>query len=130
MPEMTQAQNELKKLEENYKAQFEGVYKEFQAKIQDLQNLPPTITQEEANQKQQEVVELQQRIKEAEQSAAQDIQKKQAELTAPIFEKARKAINKVAADQGIDFVLDQSGGLLVVANGKDLLADVKAELGI
>ncbi len=130
MPEMVQAQSDLKKLEDNYKAQFEGVYKEFQAKIQEIQNLPPTTTQEEAEQKQQEILDLQQRIKEAEQSAAQEIQKRQAELTAPIFEKARAAINKVAQAQGIDFVLDIAGNLVVVANGKDLLQDVKTELGI
>ncbi len=130
MPEMVQAQNEIQKLQDNYKASFEGVYKEYAAKIQGLQNLPPTTTQEEAQQKQQEIVELQQRIQEAEQSAGQEIQKKQAELTRPIFEKARAAINKVAQAQGFDFVLDESGGLLVVANGKDLLEDVKKELGI
>ena len=45
-----------------------------------------------------------------------------------ITEKAKAAIEKVAAAQGFDYVLEAGG--LIVAKGKDLLADVKAEMGI
>ena len=48
----------------------------------------------------------------------------------PITEKAKAAIEKVAASQGIDYVIDASpGGGLIVAKGKDLLPEVKKELG-
>lgn len=130
MPEMLEAQDQLKKLQENYRTSFEGVYKEFEAKLQEFQNLPPTTTQEEGEKKQKEIIELQQRIKEAEKNAAQEIQKKQTELTTPIFEKAKDAIKKVAEKQDFSFVLDTASQLLVVAKGKNLLQDVKAELGI
>ena len=60
----------------------------------------------------------------------QEMQKKQAELFAPITEKAKAAIEKVAAAQGFDYVMDASqGGGLIVARGKDLLPEVKQELG-
>ncbi|WP_431111565.1 OmpH family outer membrane protein, partial [Winogradskyella poriferorum] len=40
------------------------------------------------------------------------------------------AIEKVAAAQGFDYVIDATPGLsLIVAKGKDLLPDVKKELG-
>ena len=48
----------------------------------------------------------------------------------PIYEKAKTAIEAVAATQGFDYVLDAMNGQGVLfANGKDLLADVKKQLG-
>jgi outer membrane protein len=44
----------------------------------------------------------------------------------PITEKAKTAIEKVAAAQGIEYVFEAGG--LIVAKGKDLMFDVKAEL--
>ncbi|MDC1250209.1 OmpH family outer membrane protein, partial [Flavobacteriaceae bacterium] len=46
------------------------------------------------------------------------------------YEKARVAIEKVAGAQGYDYVLDSSpGGSVITASGKDLMTDVKTELG-
>ena len=60
----------------------------------------------------------------------QELQKKQAELIGPITERAKAAIEKVAAAQGFDYVIDATAGNgLIVANGKDLLPEVKVELG-
>ena len=60
----------------------------------------------------------------------QDLQKKEADLLKPIFEKAKAAISKVAKAQGFTYVLDSTQGSgVLVADGKDLLADVKKELG-
>ena len=62
--------------------------------------------------------------------AQQDLQKKEIELLKPITEKAKNAILKVGNSQGFDYVLDSSQGQgVIMANGKDLLADVKSELG-
>jgi outer membrane protein len=48
----------------------------------------------------------------------------------PLYEKARVAIEKVATVQMFDYVLDSSpGGSVIMASGKDLMADVKSELG-
>ena len=63
-------------------------------------------------------------------SAAQELQKKQMDLMTPLLEKARNAITKVGEDQGFNYVIDSSpNGGIILANGKDLLADVKKELG-
>ena len=48
----------------------------------------------------------------------------------PLIEKARKAIEIIAAAQGFDYVLDSTpGGFVIMAKGKDLMVDVKNELG-
>ena len=72
----------------------------------------------------------QQNIQKFEQTAAQDLQKKQQDMMGPLIEKARAAIKKVAEGQGFDYVLDASAnGAVLMAKGKDLMTDVKSELG-
>ena len=62
--------------------------------------------------------------------SAQDLQKKQVEMMRPLYDKAKTAIEKVASAQGFDYVLDATaGGSVIMAKGKDLMSDVKAELG-
>jgi outer membrane protein len=52
-------------------------------------------------------------------------------LYSPLFDKARNAIKKVAADKGIQYVMDSTPGSgLIVSEGEDLLPAVKKQLGI
>ncbi len=130
MPEMKAAQAELKKLEETYTADIEESFKEFQNKATLYQNESASKTREENEKRALELQGHERNIQEARQAALQEMQKKQQELFAPISEKAMKAIEKVAAAQGHDYVIDASPGLgLIVAKGKDLLPEVKQELG-
>lgn len=130
MPEMKTAQAEIKKLEETYMADIEGSFKEFQNKAAQYQNESATKSREENEKRAVELQGVQKQINEARQQAVQELQVKQQELFAPISEKAKKAIDKVAATLGYDYVIDASPGLsLIVSNGKDLLPEVKQELG-
>ena len=83
------------------------------------------------NQKrQQELQGMEQNIQQFRQTALQDVQKKQADLLRPLIEKARAAVEKVATAQGFDYVMDSSqGSSVLMSKGKDLMADVKTELG-
>lgn len=131
MPEMKTAEAELKKLSETYNADIESSMKEFENKATLYQNEAPSKSKEENEKRAMELQGVKQNIGEAQQAAQRELQKKQAELFAPISDKAQAAINKVAAALGFDYVLDaQNGGGLIVFKGKDLLVDVKAELGI
>ena len=130
MPEVIAAKNELKKLEDQYGKEMENSVKEFQTKAQtyqgDAQNQTYLINQ----QRQVELQEMQQRIQDFRETAAQELQKRSADMMRPLYEKARAAIEKVAAAQGFDYVLDSSpGGSVIMASGKDLLPDVKTSLG-
>jgi len=130
MPEVISAQKELKKLEEQYAKELESSVKEFQTKAQtyagDAQNQTELINQ----QRQSELEGMQQRIQEFRDTASQELQKRSAEMMKPLYDKARKAIEKVASAQGFNYVLDSSnGGSVIMANGKDLSAEVKKELG-
>ncbi len=127
MPEMKAAQAELKKLEETYKADLQSSVAELRNKYNQYKNEAPNKTKEENDKRALELQNFEKNIAEAEQSAAQEIQKKQMELYQPILDKLRNAIKKVARAQGYQYVMDASG--LIVADGKDLEADVKKELG-
>ena len=73
---------------------------------------------------------MQQSIREYQGQAQQDLQKKEYDLSKPLIDKAIAAIKKVSTAQGFEYVLDSTnGGCVLVANGKDLMADVKKELG-
>jgi outer membrane protein len=131
MPAMKSAEAELKKLSETYNADIESSITEFQNKMTQYQNEAPSKSKEENDKRAIELQGIQKNIGDAQQAAQKELQKRQAELFAPISDKAKAAIEKVAAAQGYDYVIDaQAGGGLIVAKGKDLLADVKKELGI
>jgi len=131
MPEMKTAEAELKKLSETYNADIESSMTEFQNKATLYQNESASKSREENEKRAVELQGVEKNIREAQQAAQRELQKKQGELFAPISDKAKAAIEKVAAEQGFDYVIDaQAGGGLIVSNGKDLLADVKKELGI
>ncbi|MBQ4914068.1 OmpH family outer membrane protein [Maribacter sp. MMG018] len=130
MPEMKAAEAELKKLQETYNADIQASMTELRNKFTQYQNEAASKSKEENDKRAAELQGYEKNIGEAQQAAQQEFQKKQAELFAPISEKAKAAIEKVAAEQGFDYVIDsQAGGGLIVAKGKDLLADVKKELG-
>ena len=103
----------------------------------ELQVKQQTYSADAANQTQitnqaraEELQSMQQNIQKFEQTAAQDLQKKQQDMMGPLIEKARAAIKKVADGQGFDYVLDASpNGAVLMAKGKDLMTDVKSELG-
>ena len=131
MPEMIEANKELKKLQETFTADIENSITELKNKYTQYSNESASKTDEENKKRSLELQGFEKNIGEAQQSAQQEIQKKQIELYGPITEKAKLAIEKVAATLGFDYVMDASqGGGLIVSKGKDLLLDVKKELGL
>jgi outer membrane protein len=130
MPEMMSAKSELEKLANTYEIDIQAMATELQNKIKQYDAESSTKTDEENGKRLQEVQSMEQSIRQYQGQAQQDLQKKEIELLKPITEKAKDAILKVGNDQGFNYVLDSSQGQgVIMANGKDLLADVKAELG-
>jgi len=130
MPEMKAAQAELQKLQGTYKTDIDASYQALQSKMKTYQTEAATQTQEENQKRAQEVEGMQQNIMQAQQQAQQELSQKEMELLKPILEKANAAILKVGKAQGFDYVLDASSGSgVILADGKDLLAEVKKELG-
>ena len=131
MPEMKAAQSQLEKLKKTYDTQLKDMYKELETKAKMYDSEAGTKTDEENSKRVQEVQGMQGNIQAFNQQAMQDLQKKEVDILQQILDKARLAIQKVARAQGIQYVFDATpGGGILMADGKDLLADVKKELGI
>ena len=130
MPEVIAAQKELKKLEETYTADMETTYKEFQTKAQTYAADAANQTEITNQSRQKELEGMQKNIQEYQQTVSQDLQKKSVDMMKPLIDKAKAAIDKVSSDLGYDYILDSSaGGSVIIAKGKDIMADVKKELG-
>ena len=131
MPETKQMQEELKKLAQAYDTDYKNQATELEAKLKKYDAEAATQTDAENQKRYAEVQELQRKIQLYAQTAQQELQKKEFDLYKPIAEKAQKAINDVAAAKGFEYVFDSAPGKgLIVDNGTDLMADVKAKLGI
>jgi len=128
MPEYTAAKAEIEELGKTYEAQIQSSIKELENKIKQYNAEAEAQTQEENQKRMQEVETMKQGLAQYQQNAQQDIQKKEFDKLKPISEKAEAAVKKVAKAQGILYVLEAKS--LIMADGKDLLADVKKELGI
>jgi len=130
MPEMKAAQTELEALSKTFQTTLQDLGTELQNKSKQYNAEAPTKTQEENAKREQELMTMEQNAREYQSTAQKQYQEKQETLLKPITEKARAAILKVGKAQGYEYVLDSSVGVAIVAEGKDLLNDVKKELGI
>jgi outer membrane protein len=131
MPEMKAAQSQLEKLKKTYDTEIKAMARELDTKIKQYSAEAESKTDPENQKRAEEVQGMQNNIGAYRQQALQDLQQKEVDILQPILEKARVAIQKVARAQGYEYVIDATqGGGLLVADGKDLLADVKKELGI
>lgn len=130
MPETKAAQAELDKLRKTYQVALQDMQTELENKIKQYDAEAASQTDEENSKRVQEVQGIQQSIQQYGGQAQQDMQKKELDLLKPITERAKLAIQKVARAQGFQYVLDSTQGQgVILADGKDLMTDVRQELG-
>lgn len=131
MPAFKTAQTEMQKIQSSYEAEMQNMGQELQKTMERYSREAETKTDEENMSRQQEVEQTRNKIVEYRQTAMQDMQKKESDLLKPVYEKARTTIQKVARDKGYNYVLDSTTGTgLLLADGYDLMPDVKKALGL
>ncbi len=131
MPETKAMETELKKVQQTYADEYNAQATALQAKLKKYDAEAPTQTDVKNEERRVEGEGLKQKIQKYAQTADQEIQKKRFDLLKPIVEKAQKAVSDVAKEKGVKYVLDASPGKgLIVFEGDDLMAPVKAKLGI
>ncbi|MBU2525829.1 MAG: OmpH family outer membrane protein [Bacteroidetes bacterium] len=128
LPDAIAANKQLEKLEETYRKDIQASATEYQKKLELYESEAETQPKEVNQRRATELAETEARIRDAQQSASQDLQKKRSDLYAPIMEKVRTTIQTVAKQLGYEYVLDVT--TLIVADGKDLSPEVKKALGI
>lgn len=128
MPETKALNAELEKLSKTYEAELKAEQAKLEAKLKKYDAEANSQTDDVNQERSMEVQQDQQNLYQASQIAKDEISKKRNEKLKPILEKAKKAIDEVASEKGLTYVLEAS--TLIVANGPDLLEPVKAKLGI
>jgi outer membrane protein len=130
MPAMKAAETQLNKLREGYDTEYKKLVTEYQTKAAKYQQEAETAGDVLNQTRSQEMQDMGTRIQKYQDDASKSLQDKSVELQKPLMEKAQTAIQKVARAKGIQYVLDSTvGSGVLLADGVDLLADVKKELG-
>lgn len=131
MPEMDSARATM---EENQKTNEEilmAMYEEYQTKAQQFQQKAESWTPAIRESKQNEIMEIQARLEQTQQSLQQELQQLQQSLQAPIVEKAQNTVNTLAKTKGVALVFDKSTLLYMdPAQGIDLTPEARVALNI
>lgn len=127
MPAMLDAQNQLQKLSGTYDAEYKKMVEEYQVKIKKYEAEAATVTEAVNTERSKEVQDMQKRIVDYRDNAQKELQQKETDIVKPLMEKVRASIQKVGKAKGFQYVLD--GSTLLLADGPNITADVKKDLG-
>lgn len=127
MPAMIDAQKQLEKLSGTYDAEYKTMAQEYQAKIEKYDREVKDVTDAVNATRQAEVQDLVKRITDYRDNAQKELQKKEADMVKPLMDKIKASITKVGKAKGYQYILN--GADLLLADGPDITADVKKDLG-
>ena len=131
MPGRDSAQVELERYARQLENQFVAMQNEFQQKYQDFLENQDEYSELIRQSKQRELGSLQERIVEFQESAQEDMMRREEQLLRPIINEARDAIEKIAIEHNYTYVFDTSAGMLLYSNpGDNIMPLVKEELGL
>mgnify|MGYP001231479075 CR=1 FL=1 len=131
MPERDTAQKELEAFAQSLENDLMQMQQEYQTKIKAFQEKEAEMSKPLRETKIKEIQDLEKRINQFQKDAQRDLDLKETALIQPILDAAQKAIDEVAAEQGIEYVLDSGTGVtLVTPTEGDLMPLVKKKLGI
>jgi len=134
MPESDSATKQLEREAAVMQQTLEELQVEFNKKYEEYLKLSndPNANRVILNAKEEELQSLNQRSQTFQQQAEQSISEKRTQLFQPIQEKAIKAVNDVAAENGYTYIFDTAGGMIVYTapESQDILPLVKTKLGL
>lgn len=119
MPESKVAQEVAQKYLKDLENQVATMNNELQTKYAEYMKNKDTYSALVASTKEQELQDLNRRIEEFQAQAQQDYQRKYGELSKPIYDKAKKAIEAVAKENSYKYVLDTSTGNVLYSEAAD-----------
>lgn len=131
MQKAIQATAAGKKAKTELEGEFNKKKKELEKKEADLKKMgedlerkKAVLSEEVLGKKQAEFQEEMMKYRDVVGKSQVEIQKKERDLTAPILEKMKKTIEKVAKEKGYSVVLENSAMVLYAAADSDLTAEV------
>ena len=138
MPEMEQAKAQMEKEQkelanqlEELQVEFNKKYKEYQDNMQLPDNDPNKWSKTILQYKEQELMDMQNKIQQFQQTASQTLQQRQVELLQPVYAKLDSAVGVVAKQKGYIMVLKKDDVFYINSSKvDDITAEVKKILGI
>jgi len=138
MPEYQAAVKTLETEGKKLETQLQAMGAEYQAKLQAYQEnvqladaAPEKWSAALRADKEQEIMQLQERIQRFQENAQSSVAQKRNEVLKPVYEKLDAAIKKVATAGGYVYIMEKGAVLFInEALSSDVTADVKKELGI
>ena len=129
---MDDAISKLEELQTSNDERLKLMHGELQSQANAFQKVRATLPEADRVKREKELEQMSQNIQSFYQTAQEDMQKKQQELTQPVIDKARKAVEDVGSEQGFMYIFDVSKGevLYMGSQSVDVLPLVLKKLGI
>jgi len=131
MPELEEAEQRLQQEVREAEAAYRTMMTELQNLMQEFQANSAQWSELIRATRIRAIQDLEQRIQDFEQQSQRELEFLQQSLMTPIIERARRAIEDVARDNGFTYIFDTSGGMLLfAADSDDILSLVKRQLNL
>jgi len=133
MPSYKQVMTDLQAEQSKFEAEAQEMQSELEKGAQTLQANAGTWTELRQRQEQQRLQEMYNAIQEYMQGAQQQLQAQEIEKITPVLEELQSAIDSVAAEKNVAYVLDasQSKGMVIYSKGGlNLMSAVREKLGM
>jgi len=131
MPGRDSAQLVLEKHAKELETTLKGMQSELETRYQDFTANQSQMSDLIKQTKTKELQDMQARIQDFQDNAQKDYQDKEKKLLTPIIDKAKKAIEDVAAENKYTYIFDSGvGSLLYQDASDDILPLVKKKLGL
>ena len=132
MPEYDSAMVKMQKIQKDYEDELDYLQVEYRRKLDEYQKTEATLTEMVKQSRIADIQNQSQRIQVFSESAQQNLGEEYQKLMQPVQEKANKALDIVAKEHGVTYVISANTQILLFkAPGTlDLLPAVKKQLGI
>ena len=132
MPETAKAEQELTAYRKELENQLNAMGEEYMKKVQEYEAAQDSLSDLMKTTKQNEILDMQNRIQSFQENAEKEYLNKQAALYAPIRERLQKAVRAVTLEQGYTYMMDITSGAIVYIGDDAIDATplVKKKLGL
>ncbi len=139
MPEMRAVQQRLQNFAERKQQELSQKEAELQTEIELYQQKVGVISENARQTEEQRLSEMDTEFRQLQQQASQELQQQRAELMSPLLNQIQQSINTVAANRGLDYVLNtttSNGDVIIlyvseeIQNEFDITDAVMQDLGI
>lgn len=131
MPARATIETEIQNLAKELEARLIAMQRELETKYAEFQEQEPMMQPSIKESKIKELTDLEQRLKEFQVTAQEDLTNKEKELTEPLINEAKQAIEDVAKENGYTYILDSGIGFILYSqDSDDIMPLVKKKLGL